>query len=498
MTEQELRRLHRQAQEDFKQYPGVEGVGLGVKERGGQPTDEIAIRIYVSEKMPLAQLRLRDRLPSFYQGVRTDVLASGRALPATSACEDRSKHSPLVGGITISNGRRGDRGFALGTLGFFATINGIEGPNNIALVTNHHVLKANGGRVGDDVFHPDFNKTLPNNVIGKTLRLPEIDNAHFAYPGGGAADDYWIDCAAAQLNICISSWCHTNCGVSFANEIFGLGVNGFNSIADIARAEQHGVVYKVGRESGRTKGRIIRVDETIPVPPGMGLPTPRNVIEIEPLEPNCNGAMRFSDEGDSGAPIINEQGNLVGLLYSAATNPNNALACHIHPVLDALGLTAITRATPVHDNAAAVGMSADMMAIVDGRPNQTPWLRERFLACPEGQRIAALVEEHRHEVVHLVNHCRPVTVAWHRSRGPVFLNRAINNARDPEELIPSEIDGITRRALLSRMGEVLYEHGSPALRAMIERHREQALDYAATPFDSLHDLVDRLDERQPV
>ncbi len=487
----ELLKIRHDAETALKTYRGVVGVGIGLKERCGEITDEMALRVYVGKKLPASQLRSKDRIPSFYRGVPTDVLNCGVGIATTSSCEDHGTYSPLIGGITVMNGRRGTHGFEVGTLGFFATINGVAGPDNIALVTNRHVLEAGGGKEGDDVYQPNIKKDLPHHVIAATLKLPEKGDYRFIYPGQ-APDDFFIDCASAQLNICISSLCHTNCGVTFANRVRELSINGSNAIADIARAKVGEIVFKVGFETGLTKGRIKKIDLSLS---GGGL-SAKNIIEIEPVEPNCDGAMRFSHLGDSGAPIINLESKLVGLLFSAAPNPDNALACHIHPVLDALKVTAITVANPVLNNKASI-MSGDVMAVVDGQTNQTQWLRERFLSSSDGQRIAALVEEHRHEVIHLVNRNRRVTVVWHRNRGPVFLNRAINNARDAEQRIPPEIAGIRREALLERMADVLCLHGSAALRAAIERNRDEMLAHAAE-FDSLHELVDRLRERQVV
>ena len=294
----------------------------GCKESRGILTEEFSLRVYVHRKKPLADVRQGDRVPAFYRGVATDVLEAGRGV-RTSACEDTAKYPVVIGGITVTTGK------LVGTLGFLATIDGLEGPDNIALVTNAHVLAANQSKIGDTVYQPDSTKTLPNNSIGKVLKLPAKDNYKFAYPGE-AQDEFYIDCAAGQLNICISSCCHTNCGESFGNWIRGLNVNGSNVIADVGRARQGDIVYKVGRFTGRTKGRIKKADLSIPVDPSLGLPSPKNVIEIEPLEEDCSGVMRFAGEGDSGAAIITEQGNLVGLHYSAALPPNqnNGWACH--------------------------------------------------------------------------------------------------------------------------------------------------------------------------
>jgi phage-related minor tail protein len=94
-----------------------------------------------------------------------------------------------------------------------------------------------------------------------------------------------------------------------------------------------------------------------------------------------------------------------------------------------------------------------------------------------------------------VNHNRRVTVAWRRHEGPAFLNRAMNNARDPEEKIPQAIAGITRETLLVKMADALTQHGSPELRKAIEENCREVLAQAEQ-YDSLHDLVDSLLEKQ--
>jgi hypothetical protein len=498
MTEQELYRLYWEARIELGRYPGVVGVGLGCKERKGSVTEEVSFRVYVRRKKPVSQLPRNDLVPSIYRGVATDVVNASGGAQTSSACEDNSKHSVVIGGITIMNGRRdGQNRLAGGTIGFLATIDGVEGPDNIALVSNRHVLGVNNAKAGDTVYQPNWNDTLPNNSIGKILKLPEIDNHKYTYPGE-TEKEYWIDCATAQINICISSCCHTNCGESFGNWINGLSVNGSDVIADVGRAQVNDVVYKVGRSTRRTKGIVRKVDHLLP---GLlGIPDAKNLILIEPLEPDCNGILRFSDEGDSGAAIITDQGKLVGILHTVAGQPQpgqplDALACHIAPVLDALKVTPITRAHPVLNNSAAVTTMAEVAAVTDGRSTQARRLREQFLSLPEGPSAWQSIDEHRIEVIRLVNHNRRVMVAWRRNQGPAFLNRAINNARDPQETIPAEIEGITRQALLGSMGDILAEQGSAGLREAIQLYRHQVLALAEE-CNNLHEMVERLSEKQ--
>lgn len=502
-NQDELLELRLGAEEALMRNPGVLGVGLGLKERGGQVTNEVAFRVYVQEKKHLTQLRPEDVVPGAFAGVPTDVLELGRRRP--EKCEDRQQHSPLVGGISICTMKPdASGGFDVGTGGFYATIDAGTPPENIVLVTNNHVVTHGGGRVGDTISQPGW-KELPDGTfavlvgagaaIGPVLALPEERD----YPNDPTG--FFVDAASVKLDFCISSWCHTNCGISFATGINGLALPRgagddtlTNGLADVGTAGIGDVVYKVGRSTGRTVGRVVDIARPIA--------GTRNNIEVEATgmstPDNCGGIFRFSDIGDSGAALVNANRKLVGLHHgSIVGQPTRSLSSHIAPVLAQLKVTPITEANPVHDHPAASGSLAVVPAFVDGKPNQTPFLRDRFLATAEGQRIAALIEAHRLEVIQLVNRCRPVTVAWHRGKGPAFLSRAIGNAADPGIRIPHAIDGVTREALLLEMERVLEENGSPALRAALEEHRDEILPYL-DDFDSLHDLVDSLAERQAV
>jgi len=89
-----------------------------------------------------------------------------------------------------------------------------------------------------------------------------------------------------------------------------------------------------------------------------------------------------------------------------------------------------------------------------------------------------------------VRNCRPVTVAWHRNRGPAFLAHVINHLRGDAESIPREIGGVSRETLLTRMRDVLRARGSDALRQALERHGPDLLLLAES--ESVDDCVEIL------
>lgn len=516
MTNDEMFAIRERAEAAFKQqYPGVHGVGIGFRTRGGQRTSEVVLSVVVQVKKPLDQLAPEDVIPSTFEGMSTDVqtFLYGHELPGTD-CENHLQFDPLVGGATVSTMRTitrpdGSPGVETGTLGFFATVTGLTAPKNVVLVTNAHVVEGAGATVGTTVYQPAYsNRTGSWNVVGlggETATGPQaasIGPIHAIVPRAPDGNGFYIDAASVQLNFCISSCCNSNCGLKFLpHAIRQLNVGGANDIVDIAPANSVNVgdtVYKVGSTTARTAGTVLHVmhlgHEAV-----TNVPWPKIIVVSAASmsdATNCGGNLRFADHGDSGSALIDAQGRLIGLVFAGNPPDGTGFACYIEPVLAALNATAITRTHSITGNPAAEGTALTTPAFIDGRPNMTPRLRARALASEAGRTLWAVGDRHRLEVQRLVNDNRRVAVAWHRHKGPQFLARVIANARDPERRLPADIDGVTRAALLQAMAKALTEHGSDALRADIERHgaRAHALLDAG---DDLHELVEHLDEHEP-
>jgi hypothetical protein len=503
MSQEEIAKLHREAEAELSKYPGVVGVGFGFKRKDGETTDQLAFTVYVVEKKSPAELKPEETVPREFKGFATDVVK----VPDVKMihCQDMDHHSPLIGGISISTFKQAPNGnWPAGTLGCFATIDGVQPPENVVLLTNHHVLMMFGEQVGDTVYQPKFVESNGQVAIDLTQEerhpIGKIHNAGleanhpFTFPGESQLP-YFVDATTAKLDISISSWCNTNCGVHFKNLIRGLNIGGNSAIASVANVRQSTltalpagtdyIVYKVGRRTGRTKGKVTNV-AVGPFPSGA-----TNVIEIEGLEmdTSCAPSLRFADEGDSGSVLVNSQNQVVGLVFGVDTaNPNLAFACHIAPVLDKLKVTLVTTANP-HPVADTL---LDIPGVVaEGDANHTTRLKERLLGTPAGREIFNLVMAHRLEVVELVNRCRPVTVAWHRSKGPAFLAHVLNNARNPAHVVPREVEGVSRAALIRNMARAIAAHGSPALKALAEARLDETLAHS-DGFDSLHELVGQL------
>jgi len=58
---------------DLMRKANVVGVGIGLRQREGQPTDEPAIVVSVTRKLPLSQLAADDVIPRELEGIPVDV-----------------------------------------------------------------------------------------------------------------------------------------------------------------------------------------------------------------------------------------------------------------------------------------------------------------------------------------------------------------------------------------------------------------------------------------
>jgi hypothetical protein len=60
------------------QKANVIGVGIGYRERGGKLTDEVALVVNVTHKLPRYQLNPEDFIPNDIEGVPVDVREIGQ------------------------------------------------------------------------------------------------------------------------------------------------------------------------------------------------------------------------------------------------------------------------------------------------------------------------------------------------------------------------------------------------------------------------------------
>ncbi len=479
-------------EQQLRALPNVFHVSIGLKEAGRRlVTDRLCIRVYVRDKEPIDELAPEHRIPAEISGVPTDV----NVVPLLEFQADNGRYRPIKGGIQISNGRVATDPPATtpaviaGTLGCVAIDNTDK---DEVFLTNAHVLTAHGAANGDAIFQPaPF--WFPN--LHAPLPVPHrftTDADKVAVVRRTVISNN-VDAGIARIDV--SSCCHC-CGIHFSNEINGLSVGGTpprSTIVGDATANVGMRVFKVGAGTLRTEGRV--VDTAYPsfnIQVGSQGFTFVGQIAIQ----NVNTAVQFSDVGDSGAAVVDEFNRIVGLVFAGGRDAPSVpagfvtLANHISDVLSALNVS-IPYSSEVKVTAGEALMDAP--TIVEARiPAPYRALRERMQQRARTALIFGLGRQHADEIMRLINHCRPVTVAWHRAQGPALLATLMGAVRDGHYKIPARVKGVALHEALERMREVLSKHGSPALRATMERREGDSIIDATRDRCDLHEIIERL------
>ncbi len=368
----------------------------------------------------------------------------------------------------------------------------------------------------------------------------------------------FIDCAIARLDLDSCCGCtkdtraYTEAIIDLVNVTpsgagRGDAVHASNRIIDVR--DVYGnvnfvgeVVMKVGRTTGLTQGKCVSIITPVLMPNPLGS-APANVhcfncIEIVP-EPlgtlNCKGHAYFAEHGDSGSLVLDSQRKAVGLLFGVTVDgaPANSscTASFIVPVLDHLGICIPCAAgatghgsslatdgsglAPIALPAAQSTLTSQISFLADGsspRAQLTAMapapideeqgrrmhaLLEEFRGTRLGRPLSAVIDDVRRELGYLVRNVRSVKVVWGRHQGPAWLAHFLNHIAGHSPAIPHEIKGVTRRALLVKMRDVLSVYGSNRLKRALDEYGAVVLEMLTSKGnDTIGDVVMWIQERE--
>ena len=360
-----------------------------------------------------------------------------------------------------------------GTISFF----GHETQNAASkvVVTCDHVILASESK--EKVCSPSSGccpTCCPSNVVGVALDGKQ-----------GMQGNLFVDAASTKLLPAEATGSNQIPGLA-AKDPQGKFLGG--AITGTAQAKPGERVIIFGSKSGRMEGLVITPTDSNDS--NKLIFTDRLVIEMD----QQYWTDTDSGSGDSGAPIINRFNKLIGIMYARPVlDPNSfelskhIFASHIAPVLSALKVTFDPAPAPA---AGELVVPPEAPHAGEAEPAEARWLDQIRGLVHDNPVASGIVEagaRHAREIVHLVNHRRPVTVAWHRGKGPAWSAHLIKSWREPDHVIPDAIDGITRMQLLARMREVLAQQGSPALAAELERNADAV--FALAGIARLRDAV---------
>jgi len=452
-TQRKLQALFPQVREELLKIPGVLKVTIGIKEKEKRLTGEVVFRVYVEEKKPLDQIPPEQRVPKTIRGVNTDVLVVRKPVNE----DDTSKYRPVKGGIQVNANGSG----MVGTMGCLAQL---TSDDSFVILSNHHVLYDGSAVDGTEIGQPNYVSSLCCTCNDIAANVHGIHHDH-------------LDCAIARLKS----------GVSHDARIEEIGF-----ITGVGEAVVGHAVKKRGRTTGLTTGEVS--DITF----GADGVT---ILEIEVK--TDDGDTRFSRGGDSGSALLNEDDEIVGL-HKAGNNGDDvaagdfySISIGIQEVLDALSADGfeIEILTGVGGDESASLFAPGMVPLAMVTPDQVYWtIEQRLRLSPAGREVWRLVETHQEEILHLVNHERHVTVAWHRKQGPTYMAAMARSVKEPGYRLPLEIEGVSRQSMLMSMLTVLEEYGSPSLKAAIQQVSlplMQASGQAET-FDEIVNALERM------
>jgi hypothetical protein len=261
----------------------IVGFGIVEKHKGGLPTEELALAVYVKKKYPLSYLNHPGIVPSelefpgLSEQVITDVREIG-VLRLEAALTTAIR--PIMCGYSIGRSEKGNTG----TLGCMVTTRDTDG--KWLLLSNSHVLAYSGlGKPGDPVFQPG-----PDDWVNPGEPVANLESWQpFKFTN---AFDNRVDAALAE---------------PINQELFDPTIFSIGRPKGIRFAERGMTVQKSGRTSGHPWGQIADVDFSAPVPyPEVGTTVKYCDLIV------CS---RCTEPGDSGALVLDADCYAVGLHF---------------------------------------------------------------------------------------------------------------------------------------------------------------------------------------
>jgi len=307
----------------------VVATGVGFKIAGTTVTNEPSVVVSVIKKLPVAELTEAAMVPKTIDGVKTDVIETGKIV----AFQDpKQRMRPARPGVSIGHYQI--------TAGTFGCV--VQRGGQVFILSNNHVLaNSNAAQLGDAIYQPGpydggtsadqigvLEQFIPIGFSGVTPPTPPPGCSPLAAimklfgstpaaptPQINEPGNNTVDCALARPTT-----------PDLVNpDILNIGVP-----IGVGTATLGTQLQKSGRTTGYTTGQITQIDVTVSVDYGGKIATYRNQLMA--------GAM--SAGGDSGSAVLDMQRRVVGLLF--AGSDTTTIMNPFQLVLDALQVQLVT------------------------------------------------------------------------------------------------------------------------------------------------------------
>lgn len=336
MNEKEIRELWAK----LRRYPNVIGFDntLRPKIKDGKELPILALRIYVKKKVPISAfvmnptllqkikhvfrknpLLASDLIPREINGIPTDVIEVGEV---KALSEQRQRHRPIIAGIS---GCHKDC-TACTISGFFQK----EGKILVAL-NNHCGAMENKAKKGDPWIQPSpyDNGVYPRDEFAKLESFVEIKFEEFECPWRNAVIQFLRKITHKSLPLNTVDIALGEPTTSYAIGAFKIP----NAFAGSRIPSEGEKVCKMGRTTGYTEGTVESTSVTIEVMYSRGKALFTDCILVR--------GTNFSAGGDSGSPVFDMQGNVVGILF--AGSDTFTILCKIPNIEKETGAKLVTK-----------------------------------------------------------------------------------------------------------------------------------------------------------
>lgn len=304
----------------------------GKKEVGGVITDRDSIRVGVAVKLPLSALAKSDIIPKTVEGMETDVYVEQEIWALE--VDRKAKHRPAPPGVSLAHPK-----VTAGTFGMVVKKNGVR----LILSNNHILANSNAAEVGDLTLQPAPYDGGEQQYICDKCHQPVSDTIGHLFAFNHITFGNSSGCLAiiGKVFATIATTITTllggepkdiinkvDCAIAkpikdedISDEILGVGIPVGYGMAKVGDN-----VKKSGRTTGLTQGNVIAIDGVARI----NYRTGQAVFENQIITTN------ISQGGDSGSVVLNENNEVVGLLF--AGSDQTTIVNKISDVIEALGL----------------------------------------------------------------------------------------------------------------------------------------------------------------
>jgi hypothetical protein len=524
--------------------PGVVRIGFGLKEKNNELLSEYVCRVYVREKKPIEAISPKELIPTEINGLVTDVIEFREQHPASS-CE-----TIIRPGMEISKIVFNVPGIGSGTIGCFIKR---AGDTNRYLLTNDHVLTSEEEMDPREkrIFQPKLKKSAGRECNDPVAFVVEdTKQGTTTIKNGGilvhdfAGKKFAIDCRVATVAG----------DVVAVNKIDSIGaLSGFFDFSNLTITPGSPIlVKKKGATTGITDGKVkefffindngdtihqIAIDPDGPAVSNYDKTF--NVVQAEvdsvlrkfstqpvkaTLVSGSTNRIRFKgkvfcNKGDSGSVLLFKDGDkfkVAGLIMMVSGEfvtiqgkddsefiPGGiGFAGFIFPILNFLRF-------PTADSSFIIpsSESSDDRQLLPGEETVvTGWrtasrmakfafLEKKIINSERGQELMRDFHPHVNEVINLVHHKRPVSLAWYRSKGPVFAGMFIKNIEDFSGQFLKQIENTNVKDAAISVASSLRKYGSRELCEVLDEHQDFILETldACSSYEDLVRIFEKTD-----